>query len=80
MDDLTRRAFVAYFRTGGTDQPSSASGEVEHDGLRYVVLHNVNGVLAVYRVFDKAGVATLRKMHRWPAALSGFAADRLDRG
>ncbi len=73
MDDLTRRAFVAYFRTGGTDQPSNTSGEVDHDGRRYVVLHNNGGVLAVYRVFTKAGVDTLRKMHRWPAALDGSA-------
>ncbi len=72
MDDLTRRAFVAYFRTGGIDQPSHDSGEVEHKGLRYVVLYNINGVLAVYRVFIKAGTDTLRRMRRWPAELETY--------
>lgn len=45
MDDLTRRAFAAYYRTEGdanavVDQPADTSGVVEHEGKTYVVLHN----------------------------------------
>jgi hypothetical protein len=68
-DDLTRRALGAYFRyaTDRPDQPSSASGVVEHDGRRYVVLHNVTGVLAVFRV-RRDGM--LKRLRRWPAAVA----------
>lgn len=66
-DDLTRRAFAAYFRTGDSmDQPANTSGIVEHDGRRYVVLHNIRGTLAVYRVRTDG---VLKRLHRWPAAL-----------
>lgn len=65
-DELTRRAFAAYFRTGGTDQPTKGSGEIEHDGKRYVVLRNRSGLLAVYRVRNDG---MLRRMRRWPAEL-----------
>jgi hypothetical protein len=30
--------------------PANASGIEEYDGVHYVVLHNVNGLLAVYEV------------------------------
>src|SRR4029077_11243262 len=51
MDDLVKRAFAAWFRSGGTDQPSSAAGGIEeHNGKEYVVLRNVRGVMKVYRV------------------------------
>jgi hypothetical protein len=52
-DDVVRRAFAAYFRTGGTEQPANTSAEVEHEGKRYVVLGNINGILAVYRVIPR---------------------------
>ena len=60
---LIRRAFAAYFRAGGTDQPANTSTTVVHEGKLYVVLHNVNGVLAVYRVLNKG---TLKGLKRWP--------------
>ncbi len=68
MDDkgLTRRAFAAYFRSGGVDQPANTSGVVKWDGVWYVVLHNVRGTLAVYRV-TKDG--RLRRMKQWPKEL-----------
>jgi hypothetical protein len=65
-DDLTRRAFAAYFRGGGTDQPANTSGVVEHDGRLYVVLLNTRGTLAVYRVRPDG---VLKGLRRWPAAL-----------
>ena len=69
MDELTSRAFTAYFRRHGelADQPANTSGEVVHDGLKYVVLHNANGVLAVYRVTNRG---QLKHLTRWPDALN----------
>lgn len=67
-DDLTRRAFAAYFRTGGMDQPGDTSGVVRWDEKLYVVLKNQEGTLAVYRVrYD----GVLRRMRRWPWELDG---------
>jgi hypothetical protein len=63
--DVTRRAFAAYFRSGGIDQPNS-SGVVEHNGKVYVVLENVNGILAVYRVRNDG---MLKRLCRWPTDL-----------
>jgi hypothetical protein len=65
-DDLTRRAFAAYFREGGFDQPAGDSGVVEHEGKEYVELHNTNGTLAVYRVRNDG---KLKRLRRWPEAL-----------
>jgi hypothetical protein len=65
--DLTRRAFAAYFRSGGFDVPDGAD-VVEHDGKLYVVLSNVSGTLAVYRV---RGSGALRRMKRWPREVAG---------
>lgn len=45
------RAIKAYFRNGGTQQPSrTASETVMLRGQAYVVLRNINGVLKVYRI------------------------------
>lgn len=67
MDDITARAFSAYFRYNPhghvLDQPDSASGPVTYKGRQYVVLFNVRGVLAVYRV-RTTGV--LKRLVRWP--------------
>lgn len=60
---IVRRAFAAYFRAGGTQQPANTSGEVEHEGKRYVVLANVSGILAVYRVRNDG---VLKGLRRWP--------------
>lgn len=73
MDDLTRRAFAAYFRAERdantiVDQPANTSGVVEHDGRTYVVLHNVRGTLAVYRVRTSG---QLKRLKRWPAEVTG---------
>jgi hypothetical protein len=69
MDDLTSRAFAAYFRSesGIVDQPANDSGPAEWAGKQYVVLRNVNGVLAVYRVRNSGA---LKRLRRWPSALN----------
>jgi hypothetical protein len=56
---------AAYFRTGGTEQPSD-SGLVDHDGSRYVVVGGAHGVLAVYRVRTDG---VLKRLKRWPAEI-----------
>ncbi len=73
MDELTARAYRAYFMTAkregaySPDQPAASdSGPVSHNNKDYVVLRNINGILAVYRVrYD----GILRRMRRWPKAL-----------
>ena len=70
-DTLLRRAFAAYYRAGTREGyseeqiiiPANTSYVTEHNGKRYVVLENVNGVLAVYRV-RTSGV--LKGLRRWP--------------
>lgn len=65
--DPVRRAFAAWYRNEGAQVPSeTASGLTTHEGLEYVVLRNVTGVLAVYRVTNKG---QLKRLRRWPAAL-----------
>jgi hypothetical protein len=70
MDKLTQRAFAAYFRhppAGAIlDQPDSASGPVDWQGKTYVVLFNINGVLAVYRVRTSGA---LKRLVRWPKGI-----------
>jgi hypothetical protein len=64
-EDLIRRAFSAWFRSGGTQQPAVTLSTVEElDEKVYVVLRNSNEILAVYRVRPSDGV--LRRMKRWP--------------
>lgn len=66
-DPLIKRAFAAYFRGAGALEsrpiPSNDSYVMEHEGKHYVVLKNVNGILAVYRVRN-SGV--LKGLKRWP--------------
>ena len=61
-DELRRRASVAYFRSGGTAAaaPASDSGIEEYAGDYYMVLRNVNGPLAVYRIYGTEGAYRLR--------------------
>jgi hypothetical protein len=72
MDELTSRAMTAWFRAGRAagladpDQPANDSGPVVHEGKRYVVLRNVRGVLAVYRVRNDG---VLKRLKRWPPEL-----------
>jgi hypothetical protein len=69
------RAMAAYFASaakqietygGSVIQPGSAEIE-DHDGMRYVVLRNIGGVLAVYRITTQD---TLKAMKRWPKTLA----------
>jgi hypothetical protein len=65
--DPTERACRAYFRSGGIDEPASAgSGEETVGERKYVVLRNVRGILAVYRI-KTDGV--LKRLERWPKEL-----------
>jgi hypothetical protein len=67
--DPVARAFAAYFRVEGptAPEPASSSGVAEADGKQYIVLRNINGVLAVYRI-RTSGV--LKRLTRWPAELN----------
>jgi hypothetical protein len=75
MDDdaLRLRAFLAYFRSRGATAPVPAndSGTEEYADKYYVVLRNVNGPLAVYRIYESAGTYRLRglRVERWPAGI-----------
>ncbi len=66
---LVNRAIAAYFRSADApspDQPANYSDVQEAGGKRYVVLRNVNGVLAVYRVRNDG---VLKGLKRWPKEL-----------
>ena len=69
-NDLHTRALAAYFRGAGAGdgvvmQPS-APEDVVLNGLRYIVLSNVNGILAVYRVRIVNDEPMLKGLKRWP--------------
>lgn len=66
--DLTRRALAAYFRSGGTLQPSNTSGVRKAKGKLYIVLSNAKGILAVYRVRNDG---MLKGLKRWPIGITG---------
>lgn len=64
MDELTRRAAVAFLKAAPNPQPAEALSGVETVGGRdYVVLRNVDATLAVYRVKTDG---RLKRMKRWP--------------
>jgi hypothetical protein len=67
-DRLEQRALAAYFRISDQFAPAPTADVVEHAGLVYVVLSNINGLLAVYRVRNDG---PLRRLRRWPKALCG---------
>jgi hypothetical protein len=71
MDELTSRAMAAYFRSEGAaaDQPADVHGLMEWDGKSYVVLRNVRGILAVYRVRTSGA---LKRLRRWPAGIERY--------
>jgi hypothetical protein len=71
VDDYLNRAITAYYRFGGEflQQPANTSGVTEHNGKQYVVLKNVNGVLAVYRITN---TGQLKRLKRWPGALNEY--------
>jgi len=67
MDDFTRRALAAYFRSGNTGRPQPR-GLTEYEGRKYVVLRNEQGgLLAIYRVRNDG---MLKRLKRWPAGLA----------
>lgn len=70
---LEKRALSAYYRaaaqTEGSPNQPGAVDTVEHDGLTYIVLSNVNGILAVYRVRTVNGEPMLKGLKRWPKSL-----------
>ena len=65
--ELVRRAYVAWFKSGGTQMPTDRSSLKMRLGLAYVVLHGASGVLAVYRV--RPDNLALRVLKRWPEIL-----------
>ena len=71
---LTARACAAYFRRAARsgvpspDMPAGGGHVTEHDGKTYVVLSNVRGTLAVYRVRAPSG--QLKELRRWPRAVA----------
>lgn len=71
-EGLVRRAIAAAAREaarlgGQMLQPSQDSRVAEVNGRRYVVLCNVSGILAVYRVRKPDGI--LKGLKRWPKEL-----------
>jgi hypothetical protein len=65
--ELVRRAYAAWFKSGGTEVPDDRSGVKMRKGLAYVVLHGASGVLVVYRV--RPDNLALRAMKRWPESV-----------
>lgn len=70
MNDLIRRAIAAWYRSGNTEQPGDTSAVETIEGLEYVVLRNVKGPLAVYRLTNQG---RLRSLRRWPAEIKAEA-------
>jgi hypothetical protein len=68
-DELTVRAFRAYFRSGGIDQPANYSGPVDWKGKHFIVLRNCRGVLAAYSVSPSGH---LRRVWNVPSALESW--------
>lgn len=68
-NDLTQRAINAHMRQEGAQQPDTGiSGPTTAAGLNYIVLRNVDGVLAVFRVLPKKRPG-LKRLKRWPKAV-----------
>lgn len=73
-NSLTQRALAAYFRgqvAGSTPMQPGQTEAVEHDGKWYIVLANVHGVLAVYRIREVNGEPVLKGLKRWPKEVAG---------
>jgi hypothetical protein len=67
--NLARRAVAAYFRSGGTDQPQGRPYLQTVNGLTYIVLRNITGVVAVYGVTNRGD---LKRLKRWPSELNDW--------
>jgi hypothetical protein len=65
--DPGKRALAAYFRKVGPvgDIPSQPD-EIVVKGKSYVVLSNINGILAVYRILNNG---LLKGLRRWPSEI-----------
>jgi hypothetical protein len=64
--DLLRRAYAAWYRTGGFDPPDNDTDVRTVEGLTYVRLVSEKRILAVYRV-ESSG--RLKRLKRFPKAL-----------
>lgn len=63
--DPTTRAITAFSRTQAHQQPATGlSGPAKAGGHNFIVLRNLGGVLAVYRVLPHSGA--LKRLKRWP--------------
>lgn len=66
--DLLQRAIAFHLRKPGAEQPAAElSGPATSGGFDYIVLRNLGGVLAVYRVMTHS--RTLKRLRRWPKAV-----------
>lgn len=65
--DPLLRAKSAWYRAGNSEQPASTSHVTEYEGRKYVVLENVNGLLAIYRVTVGG---QLKRLKRWPPGVT----------
>lgn len=59
-------AMADFLSTAGAPQPSSESASETVGGRDYVVLRNLNGILAVYRVLPNG----IKRLQRWPKEIS----------
>jgi len=67
---LLDRATRAWFRAGGTDQPSTAlSGLHTVAGKQLLVLANIKGTLDVFTVSQRSNLRRLSH-EQWPATFS----------
>jgi hypothetical protein len=68
LHQLTQRAIKLHTGKLGAQQPAAdLSGPATAGGLDYIVLRNLGGVLAVYRVLPIT--RTLKRLKRWPKEL-----------
>jgi hypothetical protein len=66
--DLLQRAIAFHLRKPGALQPAAElSGPATAAGFDYIVLRNLGGVLAVYRVMTHS--RALKRLRRWPKAV-----------
>lgn len=59
IEDARDRAMAAYRRSGGTEQPANGGDVETMDGVDYIVLRNVTGILKVYRLTDDGRIEGL---------------------
>lgn len=63
--ELLPRAIAAHLREPGAQQPAAdLSGPAKAGAHNYIVLRNLGGVLAVFRVLPHSGA--LKRLKRWP--------------